>query len=209
MSACPSFLFRSDEAFIMGSTERIWIEIQVENNGEDSFESMLYIKVPAGLSYVTADPLDTRKDIPILCSAPTPSTNNTVRCDVGNPLPTFAKARVRIYFQTRETSDPKRSFEFTVRVNSTNPEDGYRTGDNYREIVMPIEVATDLKVFGSSKPQPLPYNVTFYQGKAKLNESHIGPEVLHTYEVKCIGPSNIEEASVTIFWPSFTLDGEE
>jgi hypothetical protein len=47
--------------------------------------SMMYMTVPSGLSYVNFEKkTDPRKDIPILCSAPSPSTNNTLKCDIGN-----------------------------------------------------------------------------------------------------------------------------
>ena len=193
----------------MGSTERIWIGIEVYNNGEDSFESMLYVPVPPGLSYVTRDTLDTRKDIPINCSPPTPSTANTVVCDIGNPLPAFAKANFKLLFQPEYGSEIKSAYEFLVSVNSTNPEQSFHTNDNVRSISMPIRVHTTINVYGSSKPDPVFHNVSFYRGKTQLNESQLGPEVIHVYEVKCGGPSNIEEASVVILWPSFTLDGKE
>lgn len=48
-----------------------------------------YMTVPPGLSYVNFEKkTDSRKDVPILCSAPSPSTNNTIKCDIGNPVST-------------------------------------------------------------------------------------------------------------------------
>ncbi len=74
----------------MGSAERIYVDVEVYNNGEDSYESMMYMAVPAGLSYVNFEKTpDPRKDVPILCSAPSPSTNNTLKCDIGNPVCTY------------------------------------------------------------------------------------------------------------------------
>lgn len=115
----------------MGSTERIWVDVEAYNNGEDSYESMMHMTVPQGLSYVNFQRMDTdpRKDIPILCSAPTPS-NPTLKCDIGNPLPTYATAKFRVFFQPRYGSEVKSSYEFYVTINSTNPEEMYAKGDN-------------------------------------------------------------------------------
>jgi hypothetical protein len=194
----------------MGSAERVWVGIEVYNNGEDSFESMLFVEVPQGLSYVSLERLDSRKDVPILCSPPSPSAAEKIlKCDIGNPFPAFAKAQFKLLFQPQYGSEVKTAYDFRLSVNSTNPEETFRTSDNYRNISMPIRVRTRLEVYGSSKPQPVLHNLTSYRGKEKLNESHLGPEVIHVYEVKCGGPSSIEEASVVILWPSFTEDGKQ
>ncbi|ODM94960.1 Integrin alpha-PS2 [Orchesella cincta] len=200
---------QSDRSFLMGSTKRIWVEVEVANNGEDSYETMLYMSVPQGLSYVNFDRLDTSKDVPILCSAPTPSTNNTLRCDIGNPLPFHSKARLRVFFQPRYGSEIKSSYDFLVEANSTNPEDIHKRGDNLMPVRFPIRVQTDMKVFGVSDPQPVRHNATLWKkNEEKDKESDIGPEVTHIYELKCEGPSDIEEAEVRILWPSYTLAGQ-
>lgn len=202
-------LCRSDRSFLMGSTDRIWVDVEVANNGEDSYETMLYMTVPQGLSYVRFDHLDRSKDVSILCSAPSPSTNNTLKCDIGNPLPFHSKARLRVYFQPRYGSEIKSSYDFHVVANSSNPEDIHKRGDNILPISFPIRVQTDTKVFGVSQPQPVRHNATFWKKFTEKNsETEIGPEVTHVYEVKCEGPSDIEEAEVRILWPSYTLNGE-
>jgi len=167
---------------------------------------MMHMVVPQGLSYVNFQRMDTdpRKDIPILCSAPTPSTNNTLKCDIGNPLPTYATAKFRVFFQPRYGSEVKSSYEFYVTLNSTNPEEIYAKGDNAKLISLPIRVQTDMKVFGVSNPQPVRYNASQWQREEEFkSEAEIGPEVFHIYEIKCQGPSNIESAEVTILWPSY------
>lgn len=179
------------------------------NNGEDSYETQLFMRVPEGLSYVNFDRLDTSKDVPILCSAPTPSTNNTLKCDIGNPLPFHSKARFRVFFQPRPSSEFKSNYEFYVEANSTNPEDVHRQADNLIRVSFPIRVQTDMKVFGVSDPQPVRHNATQWKKFTEKNmETEIGPEVTHIYEVKCEGPSDIEEAEVVILWPSYTVNGQ-
>lgn len=44
--------------------------------------------VPPGINYKKIERLDNNeKDIPVQCSAPSIMTNNTLHCDIGNPLP--------------------------------------------------------------------------------------------------------------------------
>lgn len=63
------------------------IDVYVENDGEDSFESILDMLVPPGLNYVKIERIDTEKEIPVQCSAPSFLNNHTLHCDIGNPLP--------------------------------------------------------------------------------------------------------------------------
>lgn len=44
--------------------------------------------VPPGVNYVKIERIDDNEnDIPVQCSAPSIMTNNTLHCDLGNPLP--------------------------------------------------------------------------------------------------------------------------
>lgn len=44
--------------------------------------------VPPGVNYVKIERIDDNEnDIPVQCSAPSAMTNNTLHCDIGNPLP--------------------------------------------------------------------------------------------------------------------------
>ncbi|XP_021948515.1 integrin alpha-PS2 isoform X2 [Folsomia candida] len=202
------------KSFLMGSSERIHVDVEVHNNGEDSYESMMYMTVPPGLSYVNFEKkTDSRKDVPILCSAPSPSTNNTIKCDIGNPMPTFATAKFRVIFQPRYGSEVKSSYDFHVTVNSTNPEETYAKGDNAKSFSLPIRVSTDLKVYGVSKEEIIQHNASQWKQSGEFkSESEIGPEVYHIYDIKCQGPSHIANAEVTIIWPSYlagiTHDGD-
>ena len=59
----------------------------VQNEGEDAFEAVFELRVPPGLNYVNIEKLNTSSDIPVQCSAPAFINNNTLHCDIGNPLP--------------------------------------------------------------------------------------------------------------------------
>lgn len=79
---------RSAESFLLGSNEKLKVDIIVQNEGEDSFESTFDMTVPPGVNYVKIERVDDNEnDIPVQCSAPSVMTNHTLHCDIGNPLP--------------------------------------------------------------------------------------------------------------------------
>lgn len=82
------FFFRSSESFLLGSNEKLKVDVIVQNEGEDSFETTFDMTVPPGVNFVKIERVDDNEnDIPIQCSAPSIMTNNTLHCDIGNPLP--------------------------------------------------------------------------------------------------------------------------
>ena len=68
----------------MGRGERLEIQTEILNSGEDAFNALLEVQVPRGLNYINANTTDGGTSI--LCSPPTPRNNNTLLCEVGNPL---------------------------------------------------------------------------------------------------------------------------
>lgn len=42
--------------------------------------------VPSGLNFKKIERLGEIRDTPITCTAPSMSSNNTLKCDIGNPL---------------------------------------------------------------------------------------------------------------------------
>lgn len=68
----------------MGSGERLEIQTEINNYGEDAFNALLEVQLPRGVSYINANTTD--PSVNILCSPPSPMNKNTVQCEVGNPL---------------------------------------------------------------------------------------------------------------------------
>lgn len=82
--------------YLLGSGERMNINVLVQNEGEDAFEASFKMQVPPGLNYVKIERLDEgEREIPVQCSAPSYANNNTLDCDIGNPLP---KEKLVSYF---------------------------------------------------------------------------------------------------------------
>jgi len=148
------------EQYILGSGERMEIQVSVLNAAEDAFEATVYLFLPPTVSFINIERAD-NSDTFILCSPPAPGGNNVLRCDVGNPLPAFKSAVFTIRLEPNTllinenaktaTSGELRldsSLEFVLEVNSTNPEDDAQLADNILEISLPVRVETDLFILG-------------------------------------------------------------
>ena len=77
------FVYRID-SYLMGSNEHLEIQTEINNRGEDAFNAMLEVQLPPGVTYNKADTTD--PSVKILCSPTTLMNNNTILCEVGNPL---------------------------------------------------------------------------------------------------------------------------
>lgn len=58
-------------------------DVMIPNYGEDAFEASFFMVFPKGLNFRK---VDYARDSPITCTAPSASTNMTLKCDLGNPL---------------------------------------------------------------------------------------------------------------------------
>ena len=187
----------------MGSGERLEIQTNINNGGEDAFNAMLEVQLPRGVSYINANTTD--PGINILCSPPSLLNNNTVQCEVGNPLRAGRKVTARIFVMpsSEGLDTPVSEFSFLIRAKSSNPEADSDDQDNVATYTVPIRVETDFRVTGKSNPVEVEYNISAPLPDKYDYEDEIGESVNHIYDVKNKGPSSISEAEVYILWPSF------
>ncbi|XP_043494263.1 integrin alpha-PS2 isoform X4 [Polistes fuscatus] len=194
--------------YLLGSGKKLELEILVINNGEDAFEATYNIQLPAGIDYIKIERID-KTEVPVQCSAPKQSNNNTLRCDIGNPLPQTQLVNFKVLLQPVTSSSMAPSYEFYMEVNTTNPENSTTTGDNSWHLSLPIWIETELLVEGESRPKEIYYNPYNYTGTNVTTESEFGPAVIHNYIIYNQGPSDILEAEAFLIWPAQTLAGEE
>jgi len=142
---------------------------------------------------------------PLLCSPPTLRNEHVLKCEMGNPMTANSKVAFRILLQpTVNFLEDVSSFEMSLTVNSSNPDSSDTAADNHVQFSLPVRVKTDLRIRGLPVPTLVTYNKTSYKLENEiLDETDIGPEVTHIYQVENRGPSDIEEAEVYILWPSF------
>ncbi|XP_026812999.1 integrin alpha-PS2-like isoform X2 [Rhopalosiphum maidis] len=197
------------ESFLLGSNKKLKVDVIVQNEGEDSFETTFDMTVPPGINYVKIERVDNNEnDIPVQCSAPSEMTNNTLHCDIGNPLPRDKYVQFKVVLEPYQTTETKAKYEFNMVVNSTNPERFDSVSDNTKYLGVPLWAETDLIIVGSSKPVDVHYNITMEESLNITDEKQIGPQVIHIYGIRNKGPSDILEAEAYIDWPMFTLAGE-
>ncbi|XP_017788499.1 PREDICTED: integrin alpha-PS2-like [Habropoda laboriosa] len=195
--------------YLLGSGKRLELDVYVQNIGEDAFEATYNLKLPAGIDYIKVEKIETM-GVPVQCSAPKQSNNNTLRCDIGNPLQKNRLVKFKVLLQPVTSHGMKPIYEFEMDVNTTNPENLYTTGDNTYSLKLPIWIETDLRVDGESKPKDLYYNPDNYTSDTNATtEAEFGPAMTHNYTIRNQGPSEVIEAEAFLIWPAQTLAGNE
>lgn len=194
--------------YLLGSGKRLELEVLVQNSGEDAFEATYNLQLPDGIDYIKIERIETL-EIPVHCSAPKQSNNNTLRCDIGNPLPQNKLVKFKVLLQPVTSHGMKPIYEFDMNVNTTNPENPITARDNSYHLSLPIWIETDLRVDGESKPKDLYYNPENYTSTNITTELEFGPAVTHNYTIRNQGPSDIVEAEAFLIWPAQTLSGKE
>uniref|UniRef100_A0A6G1SR37 Integrin alpha-8 n=2 Tax=Aceria tosichella TaxID=561515 RepID=A0A6G1SR37_9ACAR len=213
------------DSYTIGNNEKLVLDVTVKNYGEDAFESMFYLTMPMTINFITIN--KTRSDYPICYGAkPDQMGVNVLSCDLGNPQVRNDVVKFSVITEpARGGQFTSPDFTFHAQVNSTNPElDDKHREDNQLAIGIPIRVEFQLVLSGSSQPPQVLHNTTLLQQEyqqqhqqqpdnsliraPRVNETQIGPEVWHVYQLQNKGPSNINDIALTILWPSKTKDGD-
>ncbi|XP_046965222.1 integrin alpha-PS2 isoform X2 [Vanessa cardui] len=194
--------------YVLGSGENLHIDVKVENSGEDAFEAAYYLQIPAGVTYAKMERLDKERaeSTPIYCSIKNKGTdgNSTLKCDLGNPMASGQSVNFRVIV---EVDARVTSLDFDMEVNSTNPEQGTQY-DNTRHLGIGVVVKAVLSVIGASDPPELHYNASNYDAQNLKDDTKLGPQVIHKYNIKNEGPFTVDEAEIYIMWPYQTLTGD-
>ncbi|XP_039747340.1 integrin alpha-PS2 isoform X2 [Pararge aegeria] len=194
--------------YVLGSSENVHIDVVVKNAGEDAFEAAYYLQIPAGVTYAKMDRLDKENadSSPIYCSIKNRGTesNSTLKCDLGNPMASGQSVNFRVVL---EVDARVRTLNFDMEANSTNPEQGTQY-DNTRHMAIGVVVKAVLSIIGTSDPPELHYNASLYDAQNLKDDTKLGPQVIHKYNIKNEGPFTVEEAEIYVMWPYQTLTGE-
>lgn len=194
--------------YLLGSDKRIELEVTVQNAYEDAFEATYNLVLPPGIDYIKIETQD-KPEIPVHCSAPKQSNNNTLKCDIGNPLPNGNLVRFTVLLQPMTIQEEISSYEFDMEVNSSNSEPFSTTHDNKQHLSLKIWVETEMLIEGESKPKDLFYNPENYTSTNITTEIEYGPVFTHNYTIRNRGPSRIEEAEIYLRWPAATLANDD
>lgn len=200
---------KSVDTYLLGSKDLLIFDVKVSNFGEDAFEAGFFMGVPEGMTFRKIERIGDSRDTPVTCTAPSSATNNSLKCDIGNPLSSGKVASFKIILlpATKQGLAPK--YDFYMVANSTNAEVDGTDFDNVFKKTVGISVETNLSVKGKSIDQEILFNTTDYVPlENATREEQIGPQVVHIYEVHNGGPSTIEKAEVYFLWPHETISGD-
>lgn len=149
-------------------------------------------------------------DVLITCTPPSLATNNTLKCDIGNPLPSGRTANFKVILTPTPVRVHIPSYSFHMEVNSTNPESDATNYDNIIQKTISIWVDTNLSVKGVTVEPTIHYNISEYLTVANASkEEELGPHMVNLFEITNNGPSAIEEAEVYIVIPYETNAGDK
>ncbi|KAK7864716.1 hypothetical protein R5R35_013608 [Gryllus longicercus] len=196
----------SVEEYFLGSGEDFKLRVLVENKREDAFEATYSLKIPQGLNYKNIARLDENKDVTIQCSPPTTASNNTLLCDIGNPLSSKKHVEFEVLMQPSYAEGLRSYYDFEMEVNSTNPEKEITKDDNKIMFKIPINIQTDLSVMGASFPSDVHWNsIDYSKTEGFKEEAEIGPQVVHVHKIRNNGRVNIVKAEVYLVVPTSTF----
>ncbi|XP_066939429.1 integrin alpha-PS2-like isoform X2 [Macrobrachium rosenbergii] len=197
--------------YVLGSKENIMLIVEIENSGEDAFQTKTIVRVPRGVTFSkfevkhNSDP-----DLSPICSLDNKDDSERVICDIGNPLPARAKVILHLVFQPIPETVNSSALEFHVTTTSANEEGE----EESQALALPVTVRSDIDIKGISWPDgPFDYNVSLF-GKHLVgerpiqHEKEVGPEVMHVYHVTNQGPSDLPGAHLYLLWPTRTLTGD-
>ncbi|KAL3268811.1 hypothetical protein HHI36_007907, partial [Cryptolaemus montrouzieri] len=190
------------QQYLFGSKENLNLTIIVNNNGEDSFGTTFSLVYPDGIYYKK---VDDKSQQHATCRN---SENRTLNCDIGNPLPAGSIVKFDVILQPFYKEGLKDTFEFDMYVNSTNPELKSDLNDNHQHVSIKVWADSNIELRGISHPAELDFNETLYASTKIYREQDIGPQVIHTYFLRNLGPANLEETELLLSWPYATLEGE-
>nr|XP_040578055.1 integrin alpha-PS2-like isoform X3 [Lepeophtheirus salmonis] len=197
----------SSDTYTIGSDEKLEISTHIKNLGEDAYNAYLYLSVPKGVNYIRTKTSED-SSISVLCSPPNNDNNRSLKCEIGNPLPSSSQVKLNIMFQPIDEGHTEEEslkfYDFILSVNSSNPEESFNMDNNEKKILIKIKVFANLKLSGTSKPEQVSYNLSGLIPNKYMIEDEIGEEIYHVYDVNNKGPSTVNEADIYIMWPSFT-----
>lgn len=133
---------------MLGSKEPLAIDVLISNFGEDAFEAGFFMNIPTGLDFKRAERIGDIKDTPFTCTPPSIFTNNTLKCDIGNPFPSNKVVNFRVTLDPSRKGGISPNYVFYMESNSTNVEPEHNRDDNRKEINIGIHVETDLSISG-------------------------------------------------------------
>ncbi|XP_078320563.1 integrin alpha-8-like isoform X3 [Crassostrea virginica] len=189
------------------SNEEIEISITVRNSGthaEDSYETMLYVELPEGMLY--SGITNANAAVALTCNYVASNLTGFVICDIGNPMPAGAKTYFTLLVTPNNTDGLTDKLAFKLNVNSSNPENTTDMWDNSYTMYIQVRQHAVLEISANlaASTEQVVYNST---GVSLYKGTGFGPQIIHEYRVRNLGPTPVKSSIINIYWPSFDDQG--
>ncbi len=202
------FAISTTDRVAIGDDWELSVDVSVTNYGEDAYDSTFIAVLPEGTAFARLQRIS--KDLSVEC-LPDENTGD-LKCEIGNPLPEEHTVSFRLIIQNDGLSGADAMFNIEMSVDSFNYEPRNISGDNYANVTVGVYATAELSLFGISSPQQVLF---FFPNESQIEslevpetEQEVGPEVQHLYMLRNLGPSEVGETRVKIFWPLADADGD-
>ncbi|KAJ8024743.1 Integrin alpha-8 [Holothuria leucospilota] len=193
-----------DTALLVGATTHFNITITVGNEGDEAFQTKLYVILPQGIQF---SGVTRNSDHVITCS--TGNQENLIVCELDSPFEGGGNSMTFEMLLTSEGLDGNSEYvDIELEVRSSFQESGEERADNFVTVRIQVETKVDVVMYSDSIPSQ--YTLQITEGFIYTNYEHeieAGSEVVHIFAVQNFGPSDIETAELTVWWPMYTIHG--
>ncbi|CAK8684731.1 unnamed protein product [Clavelina lepadiformis] len=170
----------------VGDYTEIVMTATASNDAENAYQALLLVRYP--LTFASFVGLDGDQGALPSCR----DINQTVICDIGNPLKTNAHVTVKLRFGINDLLGDVPTLSFQTLANCTN-ENSFVSNTVTSQI--DIKVYAKMQIYNVSEPSTISLNKVSNKTNSKL--------VSHSYEITNLGPSTIAEARISLLWPIF------
>ncbi|XP_067832905.1 integrin alpha-5-like isoform X2 [Heptranchias perlo] len=165
-----------------------------KNMGEGgAYEAELYVFVPPEADYNGI--MRNESLAKLSCTY----ENQTVVCDLGNPMKSGTNLSGGLRFTVHQLRDDKKSVEFELQIRSKNLNNSRSKVVLY---TLDVEVSAQVSIRGVSIQDKILFPIPNWKPRKRpANEEDIGPPVKHVFELSNNGPSSISHSILHVTCP--------
>ncbi|XP_072423482.1 LOW QUALITY PROTEIN: integrin alpha-5-like [Chiloscyllium punctatum] len=177
-----------------GDDNPLTLIFEARNLGEGgAYEAELHVFVPTEAEY--SGIVRNESLAKLSCTY----SNETVVCDLGNPMKSGAELCGGLRFTVPHLHGDKKSIEFELQIRSKNL-------NNSRSDMVPYKLEVEVEAHISTRGAPIPKEVLFATSSLKpekepITEEDVGPPVKYVFEVSNNGPSSISHSILHVTCP--------
>ncbi|XP_078057122.1 integrin alpha-5-like [Mustelus asterias] len=177
----------------LGDENPLTLMFEARNQGEGgAYEAELYVFVPPEAEY--SGIVRNESLAKLSCTY----ENQTVVCDLGNPMKPGTNLSGGLRFTVHQLHDDKTSIEFELQIRSKNQNNSRSEIAPYR---LDVEVSAQVAIRGSPPVEihlPIP---NWNPKKRPANEEDVGPSAKYVFELTNSGPSSISQSVLHVTCP--------